>query len=105
METEQYAVSHLKQKGNSKVEHNNSSNAFGFSFHKVETLQYAQTLTMYQYIGVHYSRVVYAFVVYQCNRQGSQLPDFSLRSVTFCYTVDFSTTFFYIMKAKTFLHI
>ena len=26
--------------------------------------------------------------------QGCQLPDFSLRSQTFCYTVAFSTTFF-----------
>ena len=26
--------------------------------------------------------------------QGCQLPDFSLRSQTFCYTADFSTNFF-----------
>ena len=33
--------------------------------------------------------------------QGWQLPDFSLRSQTFCYTTDFSTTFLYMLKTKT----
>ena len=33
--------------------------------------------------------------------QGCQLPDFSPRSQTFCYTADF----FYIFKTTTFLHI
>ena len=37
--------------------------------------------------------------------QGLQLPDFSLRSQTFCYTADFSTTFLYILKTKTFVDI
>ena len=39
--------------------------------------------------------------------QGCQHPDFSLRSQTFCYTADSSTTFLYmhILKTKTFLHI
>ena len=37
--------------------------------------------------------------------QGCQLPDFSLRSQTFCYTADFSTTFLYMLKTNTFLHI
>ena len=36
---------------------------------------------------------------------GCQLPDFSLRSQTFCYTADISTTFLYMLKTKTFLHI
>ena len=35
--------------------------------------------------------------------QGCQLPDFSLRSQTFCYTADFSATFFYIcLKPRLF---
>ena len=34
--------------------------------------------------------------------RGCQLPDFSLRSPTFCYTADFSTTFLYMLKTKTF---
>ena len=38
-------------------------------------------------------------------QHGCQLPDFSLRSQTFCYTADFSTTFLYMLKTKTFLHI
>ena len=41
-------------------------------------------------------------------RQGCQLSDFSQRSQTFCYTANFSTTFFYIFlkfKTKTFLYI
>ena len=33
---------------------------------------------------------------------GCQLPDFCLRSQTFCYIADFSTTFLYLLKAKTF---
>ena len=34
-----------------------------------------------------------------------QLPDFSLRSQTFCYTADFSTTYFlYMPKTMTSLH-
>ena len=37
--------------------------------------------------------------------QGCQLPDFSLRSQTFCYITDFATTFFYMLETKTFLHI
>ena len=37
--------------------------------------------------------------------QGCQLSDFSLRSQTFCHTVDFSTTFSHMLKTKTFLHI
>ena len=37
--------------------------------------------------------------------QGCQLPDFSLRSQTFCYTVAFSTTFLYMLKTKICLHI
>ena len=35
-------------------------------------------------------------------KQGCQLPDFSLRSQTFCYTADFSTTFLYMLQTKTF---
>ena len=31
-----------------------------------------------------------------------QLPDFSLRSQTSCYLADFSTTFLYLPKTKTF---
>ena len=38
-------------------------------------------------------------------RQGYQLTDYSLRSQTFCYTADLSTTFLYMLKTKTFLHI
>ena len=34
--------------------------------------------------------------------QGFQLPDFSLRFQTFCHTADFSTTFLYMLKTKTF---
>ena len=37
--------------------------------------------------------------------QGCQLLDFSLRSQTFCYTADFFTTFLYMLKTETFLHI
>ena len=37
--------------------------------------------------------------------QCCQLPDFSLRSQIFCYSADFSTTFLYMLKTKTFLHI
>ena len=34
--------------------------------------------------------------------QGYQLPDFSLRFQTFCYTADFSTTFYICLKPKLF---
>ena len=34
--------------------------------------------------------------------QGCQLPDFSLRSQTFCYIGDFSTTFLYLLKNQDF---
>ena len=37
--------------------------------------------------------------------QVCQLPDVSQRSQTFCCTADFSTTFLYMLKTKTFLHI
>ena len=37
--------------------------------------------------------------------QDCQLPDFSLRSQTFCYTADFLLLFLYMLKTKTFLHI
>ena len=36
------------------------------------------------------------------NTEICQLPDFSQRSQTVCYTADFSTTFLYILKTKTF---
>ena len=36
------------------------------------------------------------------NFQGCQFPDFSLRSQAFCYTANFSTTFLYLLKIKTF---
>ena len=37
--------------------------------------------------------------------RGCQLPDFSLRSPTFCYTADFFTTvFIYVKKPRLFLH-
>ena len=39
-------------------------------------------------------------VCHQLHVQGCQLPDFSLRSPTCCYTAGFSTTFF--IYAKTF---
>ena len=45
-------------------------------------------------LSVHHIRIFYI--------QGCQLPDFSLRSQTFCYTADFSTTFLYMLKTKTF---
>ena len=36
--------------------------------------------------------------------KGFQLPDFSLRSQTFCYTADFSTTFYIFLKPRLFAH-
>ena len=42
-------------------------------------------------------------VAFWLPKQGCQLPDFSLRSETFCCTADFSTTFFYIcLKPRLF---
>ena len=41
-------------------------------------------------------------LVFICIEQSCQLPDFSLRSQTFCHTADFSTTFLYMLKTKTF---
>ena len=37
-------------------------------------------------------------------RQGCQLLDFSLRPQTFCYTADFSTTFYICLKPRLFAH-
>ena len=34
--------------------------------------------------------------------QGRQLPDFSLKSPTFCYTAEFTTTFLYMLKTNIF---
>ena len=39
------------------------------------------------------------------DQQGCQLIDFSLRSQAFCYTADFSTTFLYMLKTNSLLHI
>ena len=46
-----------------------------------------------------------SFLIIKHLVQGCQLPDFSLRSQTFCYTADFSTTFLYMLKTKTFFFI
>ena len=60
--------------------------------HKLDTLEMACNNVNYFRIG-------------SICAQGCQLPDFSLRSQTFCYTADFSATFLYILKTKTFWHI
>ena len=44
-------------------------------------------------------------VVQEPFKQGWQLSDFNLRSQTFYYTADFSTTLLYMLETKTFLHI
>ena len=42
-----------------------------------------------------FSKLIYVML-------GCQLPDFSLRSQTFCYTADFSTTFYICLKPRLF---
>ena len=44
------------------------------------------------------------FTFYISSRYCCELPVFSLRSQTFCYAAEFSTTFLYMLKTKTFLH-
>ena len=52
----------------------------------------SETLTSNSFRSLHYAS----------GNQGCQLPDFNLRSQTFCYTADFSTTFLYMLKTMTF---
>ena len=57
-------------------------------------------------VAAHVHQMSIAAHVHQMSfTQGCQLPDFGLRSQTFCYTADFTTTFLYMLKTKTFLHI
>ena len=42
------------------------------------------------------------YLLFYMRTQGCQLPDFSLRSQTFCYIADFSTTFYICWKLRLF---